>query len=104
MDRLARGRRAMEPSLRNPLYASITRRRALSAFGAGAAGIVAASLIGCRPGAKQPAGTPNQPSVAVATPAAADEKPKAGGVLRYPMPKDPDSLDPYRLAFAAGGT
>ena len=87
---------------RNPLYARMTRRRALSTAGVGIAGLAAASLIGCSSSTPK-AGTGGTPGAAVAT-ANADEKPKSGGVLRYPMPKDPDSLDPYRLAFSTGGT
>ncbi|MSQ30651.1 MAG: ABC transporter substrate-binding protein [Dehalococcoidia bacterium] len=94
----------MEPSQRNPLYASMTRRRALTAAGAGFAGVAGAALVGCSSSSKKPAADAGRPAVAVAPAAPADDKPKPGGVLRYPQPKDPDSLDPYRLAFATGGT
>ena len=93
----------MEPSLRNAWYASMTRRRALTAAGAGLAGLAAASLVGCTSSGKKPAADAGKPAAAI-VPAAADDKPKPGGTLRYPVPKDPDSLDPYRLAFGAGGT
>ncbi len=93
----------MEPSRRNPLYASMTRRRALLAGGAGVAGLAAASLIGCSASGGKTAAD-NKSAGAIATAAPADDKPKSGGILRYPMPSDPDSLDPYRLAFSSGGT
>jgi len=100
----------VEPSKRNLIYASMTRRRALTAFGAGAAGLAAASLVGCSTSTPAPAGgagggtQPAAPAAPVASAAPADDKPKVGGTLRYAQAKDPDSLDPYRLAFAAGGT
>ena len=79
----------------NRLYASMSRRRALAVSGAGAAGMLAAALIGCSSG-KQPA-SPASPVNQAAAPggAAAAETPKRGGTLRFPQDQNPDSLNPY---------
>src|SRR5438552_2561636 len=83
----------------HPLYASMSRRRALGLAG------TAAALIGCSSsGSKTPSSGGTKSGANVATAAPTDSKPKTGGIIKYPVPKDPDSLDPYRLAFGAGGT
>ena len=80
-----------DSSIRRP----VSRRRAIGLAGTGTAGLMAAALIGCSSGSPKPAG---QVSVASATAAEDAVKPKAGGTIKYAVPKDPDSLDPFRSA------
>ena len=82
---------------------SISRRRLLRTAAAGSAGLGAAALIGCTSSAKPPAATESKPGAAGTSAAGSSGQPRAGGTLRYAIQKDPDSLDPYRIANAVGG-
>ncbi len=92
----------MEASKNNPLFARMTRRRALAVGGTGALGLSAAALIGCSAGSKATA--PAAANKAAATGASsAPETPKRGGTLRYSVDQNPDSLNPY-LGLGGGAT
>ena len=91
----------MDSSNVNPLYTSISRRRALSAAGIGAGGLLSAALIGCSStDTKKPADASRAP--AAAGNVGADAKPKPGGTLTYAWQVDPDTLDPYVTAGGGG--
>lgn len=74
----------------------LSRRRVLTAVGAGGTGLLGAALIGCSASGKTSPTSPGAPQQA--TVAAVSEKPKSGGILKYPVTEDPDTLDPYRSA------
>ena len=77
-------------------HVRLSRRRALTLVGMGAAGLGAAALVGCsarsteRPAAESRGGGAAQPD------AAASAKPQRGGTLKWAETKSPDTLDPYR--------
>ncbi len=72
---------------------TVSRRGILRGATVGGLGLAGAALIGCSSSAKPAAPAA---SVASATAVAAASKPKPGGTLKYAVPKDPDSLDPFR--------
>ena len=84
----------------NRQYARMSRRRAMGMGGMAIAGLAGSALIGCSSSQPKPAAAPSNPGGSVTAPSAA-EKPKSGGILRYPNNRDTDGIDPN---ISAGGT
>ena len=76
-----------------PTHATISRRRMLSLTGATSLGLAGAALIGC---SSNRAAAPGSGAAVIATAASGTEKPRSGGIVKYPEQKNPDTLDPYR--------
>lgn len=86
----------------NRFNTTVSRRRLLAVGGTGAFGLAAAALVGCASGSGKPAETANKPGSAVGAPSQPSaEKPKPGGIIRYPNNRDTDGIDPN---ISAGAT
>ena len=77
-------------------WSAISRRRLIGAAATGSVGLAGAALIGCSAGGKPTTvATTGAPSAA-APKSSAPAQPKQGGILKYAVPQDIDSLDPVK--------